>query len=41
MPITAFYDATGKLKFVAPGQLSPDKLSDQLQQQFGVTLSVP
>ena len=38
MPITAFYDAAGKLKFVAPGQLSPDKLSDQLQQQFGVTL---
>jgi thiol-disulfide isomerase/thioredoxin len=38
MPITAFYDATGTLKNVFPGQMSPDKLSDQLQQLFGVTL---
>jgi thiol-disulfide isomerase/thioredoxin len=38
MPITAFYDATGKLKSVAPGQLSPDKLSDQLQELFGISL---
>jgi len=38
MPITAFYDGTGALKFVAPGQLSPEKLSDQLQQLFGVSL---
>jgi len=38
MPITAFYDAAGKLRYVAPGQLTPDKLSDRLQQLFGVTL---
>ncbi|HEV8627090.1 MAG TPA: TlpA disulfide reductase family protein [Acidimicrobiia bacterium] len=38
MPITAFYDATGKLKFVSPGQLTRDKLSDRLQEFFGVTL---
>jgi cytochrome c biogenesis protein CcmG/thiol:disulfide interchange protein DsbE len=38
MPINAFYDAGGKLVSVAPGQLTPDKLSAQLQQLFGVTL---
>jgi thiol-disulfide isomerase/thioredoxin len=38
MPITAFYDAAGKLKFVAPGQLTRDKLSARLQEFYGVTL---
>jgi cytochrome c biogenesis protein CcmG/thiol:disulfide interchange protein DsbE len=38
MPVNAFYDAGGKLVYVAPGQLTPDKLSAQLQQLFGVTL---
>ena len=38
MPITAFYDAAGKLKYVAPGQLTKDKLSDRLQEYFGVSL---
>jgi thiol-disulfide isomerase/thioredoxin len=38
MPINAFYDATGKLVYVAPGQLTPDRLKTQLQQLFGVTL---
>jgi thiol-disulfide isomerase/thioredoxin len=38
MPITAFYDAEGKLKFVSPGQLTRDKLSDRLKEFFGVTL---
>ena len=38
MPITAFYDAAGKLKFVSPGQLTKDKLSDRLQEFYGVTL---
>ncbi len=37
MPITAFYDAAGKLKYVAPGQLTPDKLNTQLKDLFGVT----
>jgi cytochrome c biogenesis protein CcmG/thiol:disulfide interchange protein DsbE len=38
MPITAFYDAAGKLKYVAPGQLSRDKLSERLQEFYGVSL---
>ena len=38
MPITAFYDAAGKLKYVAPGQLTRDKLSDRLKEYFGVSL---
>ena len=38
MPITAFYDGAGKLKYVAPGQLTRDKLSDRLQEYFGVSL---
>jgi cytochrome c biogenesis protein CcmG, thiol:disulfide interchange protein DsbE len=38
MPITAFYDAAGKLKYVAPGQLTRDKLSAQLQELYGVSL---
>jgi thiol-disulfide isomerase/thioredoxin len=38
MPINAFYDGTGKLVYVAPGQLTPEKLNAQLQQLFGVTL---
>ena len=38
MPVNAFYDAAGKLRYVAPGQLTPDRLKEQLQQLFGVTL---
>ncbi|HVW34425.1 MAG TPA: TlpA disulfide reductase family protein [Acidimicrobiia bacterium] len=38
MPVNAFYDATGKLRFVAPGQLTPDRLGSQLQELFGITL---
>jgi thiol-disulfide isomerase/thioredoxin len=38
MPVTAFYDAAGKLKSVAPGQLSRDKLSSRLKELYGVTL---
>jgi thiol-disulfide isomerase/thioredoxin len=38
MPVTAFYDAAGKLQSVAPGQLTRDKLSTRLQELFGVTL---
>jgi thiol-disulfide isomerase/thioredoxin len=38
MPVNAFYDAQGKLLYVAPGQLTPDKLREQLQKFFGVTL---
>ena len=38
MPINAFYNAAGKLVYVAPGQLTPDRLSAQLEQLFGVTL---
>jgi len=38
MPVNAFYDAEGKLLYVAPGQLTPDKLREQLQKFFGVTL---
>jgi cytochrome c biogenesis protein CcmG, thiol:disulfide interchange protein DsbE len=38
MPITAFYDSAGKLKYVAPGQLNRDKLGSRLQELFGVTL---
>ena len=38
MPVNAFYDAAGKLRSVAPGQLTPDRLKEQLQQLFGVTL---
>ena len=38
MPITAFYDAAGKLKFVSPGQLTKDKLSDRLKEFYGITL---
>ncbi len=38
MPITAFYDAAGKLKYVAPGQLTKDKLSSRLQEFYGVSL---
>ena len=37
MPINAFYDAAGKMVFVAPGQLTPDKLNERLQTLFGVT----
>ena len=37
MPINAFYDATGKMVFVAPGQLTPDKLDERLRTLFGVT----
>jgi thiol-disulfide isomerase/thioredoxin len=38
MPVNAFYDAAGKLVYVAPGQLTPDKLQTQLKALFGVTL---
>ncbi|HZI39078.1 MAG TPA: TlpA disulfide reductase family protein [Acidimicrobiia bacterium] len=38
MPITAFYDADGNLKYVAPGQLTREKLSARLQEFFGVSL---
>ncbi len=38
MPITAFYDGDGNLKYVAPGQLTKEKLSARLQEFFGVTL---
>jgi thiol-disulfide isomerase/thioredoxin len=38
MPVNAFYDAGGKLLFVAPGQLTPDKLSERLKTLFGITL---
>ena len=38
MPVNAFYDAAGKLVYVAPGQLTPDRLKTQLKDLFGVTL---
>lgn len=38
MPVNAFYDAAGKLRYVAPGQLTPEKLATQLEQLFGITL---
>jgi thiol-disulfide isomerase/thioredoxin len=38
MPITAFYDAAGKLQYVAPGQLNRDRLSSRLQELYGVSL---
>ena len=38
MPITAFYDAAGKLKYVAPGQLNRDRLGSRLQELYGVSL---
>ena len=37
MPINAFYDGAGKMVYVAPGQLTPDKLNERLQSLFGVT----
>ncbi|HZQ77483.1 MAG TPA: TlpA disulfide reductase family protein [Acidimicrobiia bacterium] len=38
MPVNAFYAASGKLVYVAPGQLTPDRLKTQLKDLFGVTL---
>lgn len=38
MPVNAFYDGAGKLVYVAPGQLTPDRLKTQLKDLFGVTL---
>lgn len=38
MPVNAFYDAEGELRYVAPGQLTPDKLAERLRTLFGVTL---
>jgi len=38
MPVNAFYDAAGKLVYVAPGQLTPDRLKTQLKDLFGVVL---
>ena len=37
MPVNAFYDAAGKLRYVAPGQLTPDRLAAQLRDLFGIT----
>jgi thiol-disulfide isomerase/thioredoxin len=36
MPISAFYDAGGKLVFVAPGALTEDSLRALLRRYFGV-----
>lgn len=38
MPITAFYDAAGKLRSVTPGQLNRERLSNRLQELYGVSL---
>ena len=38
MPVNAFYNSAGKLVYVAPGQLTPDRLKTQLKDLFGVTL---
>jgi thiol-disulfide isomerase/thioredoxin len=38
MPITAFYDAAGKLRYVAPGQLNRERLSSRLRELYGATL---
>ena len=38
MPVNAFYDGSGKLLSVAPGQLTPDKLAERLRTLFGITL---
>ena len=38
MPVNAFYDAGGKLRYVAPGQLTPERLATELQHLFGITL---
>ena len=38
MPVNAFYDADGKLRYVAPGQLTPERLATQLKELFGITL---
>ena len=38
MPISAFYDATGRLVYVAPGALTEDSLRALLRQHFGVTV---
>jgi cytochrome c biogenesis protein CcmG, thiol:disulfide interchange protein DsbE len=37
MPISAFYDAQGKLLFVSPGALPLDQLRATLQQYYGVS----
>ncbi len=37
MPVNAFYDGEGKLRYVAPGQMTPDKLAERLQTLFGIT----
>ena len=34
MPINAFYDAAGKLRYVAPGQLTPDRLAARVPGRF-------
>lgn len=36
MPITAFYDAAGKLRFVSQGALTEDALRQLLHDRFGV-----
>jgi cytochrome c biogenesis protein CcmG/thiol:disulfide interchange protein DsbE len=38
MPITAFYDKDGNLKYVVPGQLTKEKLSERLREFYGVSL---
>jgi thiol-disulfide isomerase/thioredoxin len=38
MPINAFYDATGKLVYVARGAVFRDEMTAQIRQLFGVTL---
>lgn len=37
MPITAFYDANGKLLYVSPGALPETTLRATLQQYYGVS----
>ena len=37
MPISAFYDAQGKLLFVSPGALPLDRLRATLEQYYGVS----
>ena len=40
MPITAFYDASGHLLFVAPAAVSADTLSADLHRYYGVTVTL-
>lgn len=38
MPVTAFYDATGRLVEVSQGALTEDRLRAELQRLFGITV---